>query len=50
MDIAQTLFWLRDHSGPLMMVAFLLIVATTFWPGRKKRFEQDARIPLDDDR
>lgn len=50
MDIMSIIHWLRDHSAPLMMFAFLLIVATTFWPGRKQRFEQDSRIPLDDDR
>ena len=50
MEFTSILLWLRDHSGPLMMFAFLLIVATTFWPGRSKRLEQDGRIPLDDDR
>jgi hypothetical protein len=50
MDLLATLYWLRDHSGPLMTFAFLLIVVATFWPGRKQRFDREARIPLDDDR
>jgi cbb3-type cytochrome oxidase subunit 3 len=50
MEIMPIILWLRDHIGPLMMFTFLLIVATTFWPGRKKSFDQASRIPLDDDR
>jgi len=50
MELVPVLYWLRDHSGPLMMLAFLVVVATTFWPGRKARFDRDSRIPLDDDR
>ena len=50
MDFVSLLLWLRDHSGPVMMFGFLLIVATTFWPGRNKRFDQDSPIPLEDDR
>lgn len=50
MEILPVLYWMRNHSGPLMMLGFLVIVATTFWPGRKERFERDSRIPLDDDR
>ena len=50
MDFVALLHWLRDHSGPLMLLAFLLIVVTTFWPGRRDRFDRDSRIPLEDDR
>jgi cbb3-type cytochrome oxidase subunit 3 len=29
---------------------FVLIVLTTYWPGRKSRIERHGRIPLEDDR
>ena len=29
MELTSILLWLRDHSGPLMMFAFLLIVSLT---------------------
>jgi cbb3-type cytochrome oxidase subunit 3 len=28
----------------------VLIVLTTYWPGRKSTLERNGRIPLDDDR
>jgi cytochrome c oxidase cbb3-type subunit IV len=31
------------------VVLFLGVVAYVFWPGNKKRFERDARIPLERD-
>ena len=42
--------WLRDYSIVLMLVTFVLLLAFTFWPGRKMRFEHDSQIPLQDDR
>ncbi len=42
--------WLRDHSIVLMLVTFVLLVVLTFWPGRRRRFERDGQIPLQDDR
>lgn len=42
--------WLRDYSIVFMFVTFVLILAFTFWPGRKQRFERDGQIPLQDDR
>lgn len=47
MDI---LIFLMRHSVLLFGGAFLLILATTFWPGRRARFEHDANIPLRDDK
>ncbi len=46
MDIV--LFLMR-HSIVLVGAVFLLLLATTFWPGRRARFERDAGIPLRDD-
>jgi len=42
--------WLRDYSIVLMLLTFVTMMVLTFWPGRKKRFERDGDIPLQDDR
>jgi cbb3-type cytochrome oxidase subunit 3 len=42
--------WLQHHSIVLMMGVFLMILATTWWPGRGTRFDRDSNIPLEDDR
>jgi cbb3-type cytochrome oxidase subunit 3 len=42
--------FLRDYSIVFMFVTFVVILALTFWPGRKQRFECDGQIPLQDDR
>jgi cbb3-type cytochrome oxidase subunit 3 len=42
--------FLRDYSIVFMFATFVMLVAVTFWPGRRPRFERDARIPLQDDR
>jgi cbb3-type cytochrome oxidase subunit 3 len=44
------LTWLQHNSILLMFTVFVLILLTTYWPGRKARIERHARIPLDDDR
>ena len=46
----QVITWLQQHSILFMVAVFVMIVVTTFWPGRKARFERDGRIPLQDDR
>ncbi len=50
MEIMPLIHWFQQHSVVFMLVVFLLIVVTTFWPGRKPRFDRDSRIPLEDDR
>ena len=42
--------FLRAWSIVFMFVTFVLILALTFWPGRRQRFERDGQIPLQDDR
>ena len=42
--------FLRDYSIVFMAVTFVLMLALTFWPARKQRFERDGQIPLQDDR
>lgn len=50
MDIMPIIQWLQHNSILMMLTVFVLIVLTTFWPGRQTRFERDGHIPLDDDR
>jgi cytochrome c oxidase cbb3-type subunit IV len=33
----------------LFVVLFVAIVAYVFWPGNKKKFDEAAQLPLDDD-
>ncbi len=47
--INALLLSLKQYSVVFMLVVFVLLLATVLWPGRGRRFEQDARIPLDDD-
>ncbi len=49
-DILATILSYRIYSVVMMVIVFSLLMATVFWPGRRARFERDARIPLDDDR
>ena len=40
--------WLQG-TGALLCVVFLLVLLTTYLPGRKSQMERNGRIPLDDD-
>lgn len=40
----------QHHWIVPVFVIFVLIVLTTYWPGRRATLEQHGRIPLDDDR
>jgi cbb3-type cytochrome oxidase subunit 3 len=42
--------WLQHNSILLMFSVFVLILAVTYWPGRKAGIERNGRIPLDDGR
>jgi cbb3-type cytochrome oxidase subunit 3 len=42
--------WIEHYSVVGMVAVFVLIFATTYWPGRKSRVEQHGSIPLNDDR
>jgi hypothetical protein len=50
MDVMPILMWLERNSILLVFTVFVLIVLTTYWPGRKSTLERNGRIPLDDDR
>ena len=44
------IMWLQHNSILAIMLVFLLIVLTTYWPGRRSQMEQHGRIPLEDER
>ena len=45
------LIMLVQHNWIIpVFVVFLLILLTTYWPGRKSQIEQHGQIPLEDDR
>ena len=45
------LIMLVQHNWIIPVLAvFLLILLTTYWPGRKSQIERHGRIPLEDDR
>jgi cbb3-type cytochrome oxidase subunit 3 len=41
--------WLEHYSVVVMTMVFVLIVAATYWPGRKAEIEKQGRIPFEDD-
>jgi cbb3-type cytochrome oxidase subunit 3 len=50
MDMMPIIAWLQHNSILLVFTMFVLIVLTTYWPGRKSSIERNGSIPLDDDR
>lgn len=45
----DVIIWLEQRSIVLVLGVFLLILITTYWPGRKSQIERHGRIPLEDD-
>lgn len=46
----EILLYLTRYALVAAVLVFVLIVVTTYWPGRRGRFDQDANIPLRDDK
>jgi cbb3-type cytochrome oxidase subunit 3 len=44
------IMWVQHNWIVPVFTIFMLIVLTTYWPGRKSSIERNGRIPLDDDR
>ena len=44
------IMWIQHNWIVPVFAIFVLIVVTTYWPGRKSEIEQHGRIPLEDDR
>ena len=42
--------WLQHNWIVAVVAVFVLIVITTYWPGRKSQIERHGKIPLEDDR
>ena len=49
MNFMSIIEWMERGSVVLMLVVFVSILLTTYWPGRKRGIERDGRIPLDDE-
>lgn len=49
MAVMPLILWLERNSILLVLAVFVLIVATTYWPGRQQSIERHGRIPLEDD-
>jgi cbb3-type cytochrome oxidase subunit 3 len=45
----NAIVWVEHNSIVVVLAVFLLILITTYWPGRKSQIERHGRIPLDDD-
>lgn len=50
MTIIRAMQWLEHYSIVAVFAVFVLLLATTYWPGRKASIERHGRILLDDDR
>lgn len=50
MTLMGLIVWLMRYSVVGVGLVFLMILLTTYWPGRKARIERNGCIPLDDDR
>jgi len=50
MSLMGLIVWLMRYSIVGVGLVFLMILLTTFWPGRKARIERHGCIPLEDDR
>ena len=48
MSLLSVFQWLQTHSVVMVLVVFVLLVVTTYWPGRRSRFDNDAMIPFRD--
>jgi cbb3-type cytochrome oxidase subunit 3 len=50
MSLMGLIVWLMRYSVVGVGLVFLMILLTTYWPGRKARIERNGCIPHDDDR
>lgn len=49
MDFNHALLWVEHRSIVVVFAVFLIMLATTYWPGRKQNVERHGSIPLEDD-
>ena len=43
------IMWVEHNAIVVVFTVFLLILITTYWPGRRSQLERHALIPLEDD-
>jgi cbb3-type cytochrome oxidase subunit 3 len=48
MTIMSIVQWLQHYWIAVVFVVFSVLLATTYWPGRRASIERHGRIPLDD--
>ena len=48
-DLNEWIGWARSLWVLWLMLLFVVIVAWVYRPGNRKRFEKNAKIPLEDD-
>jgi cytochrome c oxidase cbb3-type subunit 4 len=47
--LEEIVYWARQLWVLWLMLLFLAIVAWAYWPSRRKKMQEHARIPLEDD-
>jgi cbb3-type cytochrome oxidase subunit 3 len=50
MSLMDVIVWMMRYSIVGVGLVFIMILLTTYWPGRKAGLERNGCIPLDDDR
>jgi cbb3-type cytochrome oxidase subunit 3 len=50
MSLMGLIVWMMRYSVVGVGLVFIMIMLTTYWPGRKARIERNGCIPLEDDR
>ncbi len=50
MSLMGLIVWMMRYSVVGVVLVFLMILLTTYGPGRKAQVERNGRIPLEDDR
>lgn len=50
MSMMDLIVWMMRYSIVPVVLVFIVILLTTYWPGRKARVERNGLIPLQDDR
>jgi len=50
MSLMGLIVWMMRYSIVGVGLVFIMILLTTYWPGRKARIERNGHIPLEDDR
>ncbi len=50
MSLMGVIVWMMRYSIVGVGLVFIMILLTTYWPGRKAHVERHGAIPLEDDR